>query len=216
MLILCLYLQEGKGTKAGNMLVGRHTTDTAKYGMQSVLETNDLNEIMNMVSHSPTRNRVCGIVAAGIRTSCAARGHICKTPRVIMFQADLAGRDFAAERDQAVVVSTGAAVSDLDRERSSEARAVAEVQPNSQSICGFRQMSLLCGTLPTCEIARRETACALAQERNRYRLRIPRRPAWSRDMTAEQVDQQEREAFLAWRRDLARCGAEVMKAFINC
>ena len=42
-------------------------------------------------------------------------------------QADLAGRDFAAERDQAVVVSTGAAVSDLDRERSAEARAVAEV-----------------------------------------------------------------------------------------
>lgn len=43
-------------------------------------------------------------------------------------QADLAGRDFAAERDQAVVVSTGAAVSDLDRERSAEARAVAEVR----------------------------------------------------------------------------------------
>ena len=43
-------------------------------------------------------------------------------------QADLAGRDFAAERDPAVVVSTGAAVSDLDRERSAEARAVAEVR----------------------------------------------------------------------------------------
>ena len=43
-------------------------------------------------------------------------------------KADLAGRDFAAERDPAVVVSTGAAVSDLDRERSAEARAVAEVQ----------------------------------------------------------------------------------------
>lgn len=42
--------QEGKGTKAASILVGRHTTDTAKYGMQSVLETNDLNEIMNMVS----------------------------------------------------------------------------------------------------------------------------------------------------------------------
>ena len=41
--------QEGKGTKAASILVGRHTTDTAKYGMQSVLETNDLNEIMNMV-----------------------------------------------------------------------------------------------------------------------------------------------------------------------
>lgn len=122
--------KEGKGTKAASVLLGRHTTDTSKYGMQSVLETNDLNEIMNM--------------------------------------ADLAGRDFSAERGQSVVVSTGgAAIGDLDREMGSEARAVAE-------------------------------------ERNRHRLCIPRRPAWSRDMTAEQVNAQEKEAFLAWRRDLAR------------
>lgn len=43
--------QEGKGSRASNIALGRHTTtDTSNYGMQSVLETNDLNEIMNMVS----------------------------------------------------------------------------------------------------------------------------------------------------------------------
>lgn len=34
-------------------------------------------------------------------------------------------------------------------------------------------------------------------------LPIPRRPMWTREMSAEQVDQNEREAFLEWRRGLA-------------
>lgn len=34
-------------------------------------------------------------------------------------------------------------------------------------------------------------------------LRIPRKPAWSRDMTGEQVDKNERAAFLSWRREIA-------------
>lgn len=42
------------------------------------------------------------------------------------------------------------------------------------------------------------------QEKNRHRLRIPRRPQWDRGTTAEQLDLAEREAFLAWRRDLAK------------
>jgi large subunit GTPase 1 len=35
-------------------------------------------------------------------------------------------------------------------------------------------------------------------------LKIPRRPKWSRDMTKEQLYKLENEAFLAWRRELAR------------
>ena len=35
------------------------------------------------------------------------------------------------------------------------------------------------------------------------RLRIPRRPAWTPEQSAEAVDAQERAAFLAWRRGLA-------------
>ncbi len=42
-------------------------------------------------------------------------------------QADLAGRDFTAERGEAVVISTGAVVSDIDRERGARERAVAQV-----------------------------------------------------------------------------------------
>ena len=37
----------------------------------------------------------------------------------------------------------------------------------------------------------------------RCRLRIPRRPAWRREQSPEEVDAQERAAFLAWRRELA-------------
>ena len=34
-------------------------------------------------------------------------------------------------------------------------------------------------------------------------LRIPRKPAWSRDMTAAEVERNERNAFLEWRREIA-------------
>lgn len=34
-------------------------------------------------------------------------------------------------------------------------------------------------------------------------LKIPRKPAWTRDMTAEQVERNERDAFLEWRREIA-------------
>jgi len=35
-------------------------------------------------------------------------------------------------------------------------------------------------------------------------LKIPRKPAWTREMTAEQVDRRETEAFLQWRREIAQ------------
>ncbi len=54
-----LYKQEGKGSRATVALGGRHTTDAADFGMQSVLETNDLNELMNMVRLT---SRLLGVV----------------------------------------------------------------------------------------------------------------------------------------------------------
>ena len=36
-------------------------------------------------------------------------------------------------------------------------------------------------------------------------LRVPRRPGWTKSMTAAQVDKQEKAAFLEWRRGLAQC-----------
>ncbi|XP_026465202.1 large subunit GTPase 1 homolog, partial [Ctenocephalides felis] len=41
------------------------------------------------------------------------------------------------------------------------------------------------------------------QEKNRQFLRIPRRPKWSSETSAEELQQNEREEFLKWRRDLA-------------
>jgi hypothetical protein len=34
-------------------------------------------------------------------------------------------------------------------------------------------------------------------------LKIPRRPAWTNDMTAEEIARQESMSFLEWRRDIA-------------
>ncbi|KAF8060039.1 LSG1-2 [Scenedesmus sp. PABB004] len=126
------------GTKVGSALTkrhkiggggnfgGRHTTDMGG-GMQSILERNDLDELMAM--------------------------------------AELADRDFTAERYQPVVVGSSAHGT-LAAEQSAALRAEAEAR-----------------------------AAAL--------LVIPRRPAWDASTTAEQLDAQEKAAFLDWRRALA-------------
>ncbi|CAG9464457.1 unnamed protein product [Pedinophyceae sp. YPF-701] len=51
--------------------------------------------------------------------------------------------------------------------------------------------------------ARRE-----AEARHAHALKVPRRPAWTPDMTPEQLDDQERDAFLQWRRALAAAEEE--------
>ncbi|CAL8466799.1 g6335 [Coccomyxa elongata] len=118
---------KGGGLRSGGKQTqGLHTTEQP--AMQSVLEVNDLTELMTM--------------------------------------AELAERDFTAEKGEVIVISTGAAV-DAKAEASSERERRA------------------------------------AEERNRHRLRIPRRPAWRREQSPEEVDAQERAAFLAWRRELA-------------
>ena len=39
---------------------------------------------------------------------------------------------------------------------------------------------------------------------HKSRLRVPRRPSWTRDTTPAQLERQERDAFLEWRRGLAQ------------
>ncbi len=78
--------------------------------------------------------------------------------------ADLADRDFTAERYQPVVLSLGGAV---------------EAPP-----------------------AVTEAERLAAEARFGGALQVPRRPAWGAGTTAEMLDQQEKEAFLDWR----RCG----------
>jgi len=34
-------------------------------------------------------------------------------------------------------------------------------------------------------------------------LKIPRRPAWNNSMTSHEINTQEQQAFLEWRRDIA-------------
>lgn len=42
-------------------------------------------------------------------------------------------------------------------------------------------------------------------EEHKQQLRVPRRPPWSKSMTTAQLDRQEKDAFLDWRRGLAQC-----------
>lgn len=77
-------------------------------------------------------------------------------------QADLADRDFTAERHQTIVISTGA----------TDPAALAH---NAQQK-------------------------AAAQERHADKLAIPRRPGWDAGTSADQLDAQEKQAFLEWRR----------------
>ncbi|KAJ9531729.1 hypothetical protein QJQ45_021879 [Haematococcus lacustris] len=80
-------------------------------------------------------------------------------------QATMADRDFAAERTQVIVVSSGS-VTELEEQRATEEREAAEA-------------------------------------RHAHRLKLPRRPAWDERTTPEQLDAQERAAFVSWRRELA-------------
>ncbi|KAF8598049.1 P-loop containing nucleoside triphosphate hydrolase protein [Ceratobasidium sp. AG-I] len=49
-----------------------------------------------------------------------------------------------------------------------------------------------------------EKATLQRHAQNKDRLRVPRRPPWTRDLTTSQLERQEREAFLEWRRSIAQ------------
>ena len=85
----------------------------------------------------------------------------------LMSMAELADRDFTADRGKAVVIKAGTSSVTAHESASSEA-------------------------------ARRK-----AEEENQDKLCVPRRPAWTSKMTADQLDAQERAYFLEWRRALA-------------
>jgi large subunit GTPase 1 len=85
----------------------------------------------------------------------------------LMSMAELADRDFTADRGKAVVIKAGTtSVTAQEAASSEEERRKAEAE-------------------------------------NRDKLCVPRRPAWTSKMTADQLDAQERAYFLEWRRALA-------------
>ncbi|KAF5388495.1 hypothetical protein D9757_004577, partial [Collybiopsis confluens] len=55
--------------------------------------------------------------------------------------------------------------------------------------------------------AEEKTALKKHQD-NKARLRVPRRPAWTKSKTPAELDRQEKAAFLEWRRELARLQEE--------
>lgn len=134
------------------------------------------------------------------------------------WQAELAGRDFTADKAQVIVVSTGAAVEHLDSERMEEERKEAEDRHRHRSVhCHCtNELPFLVSTIilklylntPSCCLAH---SCRHSTPQTTHtpamlslcRLRIPRRPQWTSTMTAEQLDTLERNSFFQWRRELA-------------
>ncbi len=47
------------------------------------------------------------------------------------------------------------------------------------------------------------------QGENKQRLRVPRRPPWTKSTGHAQLERQEKDAFLQWRRDLAECAFSI-------
>lgn len=132
------------GLSVGSALVNRARREGRSGGPASLLHTTDINAEKNSALQSV------------IETS---------DLQEMMHMAELAERDFAAEKNNVVVISTGATTR-RSTEEEEEERAACEVQ-------------------------------------NAHRLRIPRRPVWNEKTTLEQLDAQEKAAFLEWRRDLA-------------
>jgi large subunit GTPase 1 len=89
--------------------------------------------------------------------------------------AELGDRDFTAERRGAVVVSMG---------DGSDPNAAAD--PNAEE-----------------RERQRRARVADAENAHRDKLKVPRRPPWTRETPPDVLDQNERRAFLEWRRALA-------------
>ncbi|KIK10512.1 hypothetical protein PISMIDRAFT_617999 [Pisolithus microcarpus 441] len=49
-----------------------------------------------------------------------------------------------------------------------------------------------------------EQSTLVKHQENKSKLRVPRRPPWTKSITTAQLDRQEKNAFLEWRRGLAR------------
>ncbi|KAG8685733.1 hypothetical protein FRC08_012943, partial [Ceratobasidium sp. 394] len=86
--------------------------------------------------------------------------------------AQLAGREFTAERQNITIIQT----------------------TNTNSITHN----------PYLLSSHEEQATLQRHAQNKDRLRVPRRPPWTRDLTTSQLERQEREAFLEWRRSIAQ------------
>lgn len=62
------------------------------------------------------------------------------------------------------------------------------------------------------QVTEEERAAVL--EKHADAMNIPRRPAWDRQTTPSQIQEQERASFLEWRRRLARCAAPQAECFL--
>jgi hypothetical protein len=122
--------------RTGGAAAFLHTTDlgSGKPNMQSVLEANDLDEMMAMVRPGCLRGNKCGNI---FEDSCRGTLGIISAPSLVglsFLQASLAGKDFTAEKEHVVVISTGA-VSAVDQERLAAERAEAEERHRHRQAC---------------------------------------------------------------------------------
>ena len=149
--------------RTGSAAAYLHTTEVqVKNNMQSVIESNDLEEMMAMVRRTQ-------------HNKCAANPPPQKPPPVsppqpppqppltpaACPQADLAGKDFTAEKEHVIVISTGA-VANVDHERVAAERREAEDRnrhrwgrrgPGSHGVCMHAQSAVPHSAAPQARVA---------------------------------------------------------------
>lgn len=91
------------------------------------------------------------------------------------------------------LVSTAEIVCHLNTDRNAERRNLKIVQaPASASVNAYLLSEI------------EEESTLQKHNLNKERLRVPRKPPWTKGMTTAQLDRQEKDAFLDWRRELAQ------------
>ena len=106
-----------------------------------------------------------------------------------MLQAEMANRQFVSEKERFVMVDAAGTLLDLDDEygdvtASKTVRFDEDTSDHGATIISKKNQST-------------DTVFAYDE------LSVPRRPTWTKDTTAEELDQMEKESFLEWRRNIA-------------
>ena len=144
-------------------------------------------------------SRGAGMVASGATSIGIEEDNVRQTTSMLevdeltdfLSQAELARRDFAIEKEQFVILdSTGSEYKQPHEAREGGQRvkwADQQQQPTSQSIDEFKFLE----------------------------LSVPRRPKWDFEMDADELDRLEKEAFLQWRRNIAKQEEELFSSYRN-
>ncbi|KIJ46381.1 hypothetical protein M422DRAFT_29248 [Sphaerobolus stellatus SS14] len=99
---------------------------------------------------------------------------------------------------------------DLDEFLNTAQLAATDFTAERQNVMIIQSPSVTASSAANPFLLSAEEEKAVLQKHREYRdkLRVPRRPPWTKDLTHAQLERQERDAFLEWRRSLAELAEE--------